>query len=215
MRIDVPFAADLLRAHDRIEILCHQNPDGDTIGCGFALCRALQQMGKRAKITLNDVIPACFDYLLGDIEQQQFEPDLIVAVDVASLELLGDAQYIEQYRGRVDLCIDHHASNTDYAKYTLIETEPEAAAAAETLLLVLESLGCMIDTQTAECLYTALSTDTGCFRYPNTTSRSLRIAADLVDKKIRFELIKKKYYDAAAVNAENSTSSAALPVISM
>ncbi|MBQ6164269.1 MAG: DHH family phosphoesterase [Clostridia bacterium] len=195
MRIDVPFAAGLLRDRDNIEILCHQSPDGDTIGCGFALCRVLQQMGKQAFITVDDVIPVCFDYLHPAVEKQSFEPQFIVAVDVATIDMLGSAEHIAKYRGRIDLCIDHHASNTDYAKYTLIETEPEAAAAAETLLQVFYAMGAPVDALTADCIYTGIATDTGCFRYTNTTSRTLRIAADLLDRGARFELINKRNFD--------------------
>lgn len=195
MRIDFAFAAKLLREHSRVEILCHKSPDGDTLGCAYALCRALQIMGKQAKISIDDVIPHCFDYMSDNIEIQQFEPDLVVAVDVATFELLGSEKYRERYRDRVELCIDHHATNTDYAKYTLLETEPEAAAAAETVLLVLYELGAEVDSGVAECIYTGLSTDTGCFRYSNTTSRTLRMAADMVDKDIPFEMVNKRMFE--------------------
>ncbi len=195
MRIDIPFAAELLRAQDDIEILCHHAPDGDTVGCGFALCRVLQKMGKRAFLTVDDVIPACFGYLFPCVEKQSFEPKFIVAVDVATIDMLGSPEHVAKYKGRIDLCIDHHLTNTDYAKYTLIETAPEAAAAAETLLQVFYAMGAPVDTQVAECIYTGLATDTGCFRYTNTTSRTFRIAADMVDKGIRFEMINKTNFD--------------------
>ena len=195
MRIDIPYAAELLRSHDRIEILCHHAPDGDTIGCGFALCRVLQQMGKQAFITVDDVIPACFDYLFPAVEKQAFEPEYVVAVDVATIDMLGSEEQVAKYRGRIDLCIDHHATNTDYAKYTLVETEPEAAAAAETLLQVFYAMGAPIDALTADCIYTGIATDTGCFRYTNTTSRTFRIAADLLDRGAQLELINKRNFD--------------------
>ncbi|MBR1811041.1 MAG: bifunctional oligoribonuclease/PAP phosphatase NrnA [Clostridia bacterium] len=195
MRIDIPYAAELLKTHDRIEILCHKGPDGDTLGCGYALCRVLQNMGKQAKITVDDVIPASFDYMNDNIEAQDFETAYVVAVDIASFDLIGSPAHREKYRDRVDLCIDHHASNTDYAKYTLLESDHDAAAAAETLLLVFYEMGVEIDSSVAECIYTALSTDTGCFRYSNTTSRTLRMAADMVDKDIPFELINKRMFE--------------------
>ncbi|MBQ6020492.1 MAG: bifunctional oligoribonuclease/PAP phosphatase NrnA [Clostridia bacterium] len=195
MRIDIPFAAGLLRANDKFEILCHAAPDGDTVGCGFALCRVLQQMGKQAFVTVDDVIPACFDYLFPAVEKQSFAPEFIIAVDVATLDMLGSETHVAKYRGRIDLCIDHHASNTDYAKYTLLETEPEASAAAETLLQVFYAMGALVDPMTADCIYTGIATDTGCFRYTNTTSRTFRIAADLLDKGARLELINKRNFD--------------------
>ncbi len=195
MRIDFPFAAKLLAEHQRIQILCHRSPDGDTLGCAYALCRALQNMGKQAKISVDDVIPHSFDYMDDNIEIQEFEPDFIVAVDVANFDLLGSESYRENFRDKVDLCIDHHATNTDFAKYTLLESEPEAAAAAETVLLVLYEMGAEVDAGVAECIYTGLSTDTGCFRYSNTTSRTLRMAADMVDKDIPFEMVNKRMFE--------------------
>lgn len=195
MRIDFPAVAALLKEHDNILILCHKSPDGDTLGCAYALCRGLQKMGKKAKIGVEGVIPHSFDYMDDNIEIQEFDEEFIVAVDVASLELLGSAEYREKYSGKIDLCIDHHGSNTDYARYTLLESEPEAAAACETVLLVLYELGVEIDSSIAECIYTGLSTDTGCFRYSNTTSRTLRMAADMVDKNIPFELVNKRMFE--------------------
>lgn len=195
MRIDFPFAAALLKENDNILILCHKSPDGDTLGCAYALCRALQKMGKKARISVWGTIPRSFDYMDDNIENEMFDPEFTVAVDVASLELLGDENYRSQYKDRIDLCIDHHGSNTDYAKYTLLETEPEAAAATETVLLLLYELGVEIDSEIAECIYTGLSTDTGCFRYSNTTSRTLRMAADMVDKNIPFDLVNKRMFE--------------------
>ena len=109
----------------------------------------------------------------------------MVAVDVAGTQLFGDTGLMPSYSRRVDLCIDHHAGNNGYAQYTLLD--PTAAATAELLCDVIEAMGVELDTQMADCLYTGLATDTGCFRFSNTTARTHRVAARLMEAGARVE----------------------------
>jgi len=176
-KINVEKCAGILRGQDNVLILTHAHPDGDTLGCGFALCRALLKMGKKARVICADVIPAKYDYLYRDLQMPDFAPEYVVAVDVATETLLGSLA--DQYAGKIDLCIDHHGSNTEYARYLLLNAD--AAAAAETVFKVIRALGVKIDSHIADCLYTGLTTDTGCFRYASTTSNTYRAAAELID----------------------------------
>lgn len=178
MQIDVKAAARLLESQDDILILSHGHPDGDTLGCGFALCRGLQRLGKRARVECADPIPEKYGYLWQEVAEQPFAPRLIVAVDVADPKLLGKPAE-DAYAGRIDLCIDHHGSNTLFARQTLLDAS--AGAACEVIFAVLRELRAEIDAQIADCIYTGLSTDTGCFRYSNTTARTHRIAAEMID----------------------------------
>lgn len=189
-RINIPQAAQLLRQQDQILILCHRNPDGDTIGCGSALLRGLRALGKEARLACSDRIPGRFAELLPE-EEVDFEPQLVVAVDVATPELLGDK--LAFWGERVDLCIDHHGSNQDYARFLLLE--PKAAAACELIFLLLKELGVEITPEIADCLYSGLATDTGCFRYPNTTPRTLRMAAELLELGCRQEVLNQRYFE--------------------
>lgn len=197
MKINVEKCAGLLKKENDFAILCHAHPDGDTLGSGFALLRALQKLGKRAKLLCDDEIPSKYEYLYSDIESQDFEEKYIIAVDVATENLLGGLQ--EKYAGRVDLCIDHHGTNTDYAKNLLLNAD--AAANCEIILKVIKALGVVIDKKMAECLYTGLTTDTGCFRYSSTTSNTYRSAAELIDlgadngyiNRLMFETKTKKF----------------------
>ncbi|MDR1630404.1 MAG: DHH family phosphoesterase [Oscillospiraceae bacterium] len=201
MRIDVKQASELLRQQDNILILAHENPDGDTLGCAYALCRALHNLNKKARVACADKTPHIFDFIPRGVEVQDFEEQFIVSVDIADMSLLGDEEYAAQYRERIDLCVDHHGSNSMTAKYICMEEEPEAAACAETVLLIIRELGAPIDEIIARCIYVGITTDTGCFRYSNTTSRSLRMAADMVDvglntgkiNKLTFETRTKTY----------------------
>lgn len=194
MRIDVNQCAQLLKDNDNILILTHAHPDGDTLGCGFALCRALMKLGKICAVINSDVIPKKYDYLFDDIAPIRFKPGYVVAVDVATPNLLGDLN--GQYH--IDLCIDHHSTNTEYADNLLLEDTP---AACEIMYDVIKALGAEIDSKMAGCLYTGLTTDTGCFRYASTTAKTYRAAADLIElgadngtiNRVMFETKTKTY----------------------
>ena len=84
MKISVKECADILREKDNILILTHANPDGDTLGSGFALCRALMKIGKICAVINADDIPKKYNYLFDDIVEIKFKPDYVVAVDVVA-----------------------------------------------------------------------------------------------------------------------------------
>lgn len=174
--ITVQQAAERLLAHERIRIFTHQSPDGDTLGCAGALCLALRALGKQAQFFCADPIPDKYDYMLSGIAPQQFEHDFTVAVDVADGKLLGK---LNPLAPEVDLCIDHHGSNVGWARETLLDAK--AGAACEVIAQLLSTLGVQIDKPIADCLYTGICTDTGCFRYSNTTPHTLRLAAELME----------------------------------
>lgn len=168
--------ARFLEAHDNYEILTHAYPDGDTLGSGFALCMALQQIGKNARVITTNV-PSKFLYLLNGVKQQIFEAETIISTDVAADSLLGSN--MGRYIGRVDVCIDHHGSNTFTAKAKFVDKF--AAANCEIIYKLLQRMNVRITREIANCLYTGISTDTGCFRYTNTTAETMRVAASLMD----------------------------------
>ena len=166
----------LLKA-ENILLLCHKNPDGDTIGSAAALYHVLKGLGKTVAVTCSDEIPARYDYMEIGMYNGSFEPRYIVAVDVAGIQLFGDP--VSQYADRVDLCIDHHPSNGGYADAMLLDGE--AAATAELLYSLFESMDVSITPLIANCLYTGLATDTGCFKFANTTAKTHLVAARLIE----------------------------------
>ena len=178
MTIDLNKAAGLLREKDNILILTHRNPDGDTLGSGFALLRALKDMGKRARLINGDPIPSKYAYLYEDIECEDFTEDFVVSVDVAERGLLGK-DLSERYGDRVDLAIDHHESSRFFAKETYCEAD--SASCCEIIYLLIKAMGMRITKEIADCIYTGMSTDTGCFKYSNVTPRTHRIAAELIE----------------------------------
>lgn len=194
MRINVKECAQMLAQQDDILILTHAHPDGDTLGCGFALCRALMKMGKICAVINADEIPKKYDYLYEDIAPIKFRQSYVVSVDVATANLLGSLE--GQYH--IDMCIDHHSTNTEYADYLLLDDVP---AACQIVFEVIKALGVDIDSKIASCLYTGLTTDTGCFRYASTTAQTYRAAAELIElgadngriNRVMFETKTKTY----------------------
>lgn len=171
-------AAEFLRQHDNYLILSHANPDGDTFGCSHGLCGALQRIGKKARIACADPLSERFLYLREAIEIQEFQEQTIVSVDVADKSLLGDLE--EKYGGRVDLAIDHHVSHVPFAQRVFVEDN--AAAACEIIYDLVLLLGDnAIDKSVAKCLYTGIATDTGCFKFGNTTMETHVKAGKLME----------------------------------
>ena len=172
--LTVTEAAAFLGARDNFVILTHKRPDGDTVGCAGLLCRALRKMGKAAAILENPEITPKYSPYWAGLTCESLPPEaVLVSVDVASETIF--SLKAQNLRHRVDLLLDHHGSNTGFAPQGLVR--PEAAACAEIVLDVVGALGVSLDKPMAECAYVALSTDTGCFRYANTTYATLRAAA--------------------------------------
>ena len=185
-------AADCLRQADNILLLAHQYPDGDTLGSCYALCMALRQMGKRVRVLCGDPIPNRYDYMCADVDMPDFEPSFICTVDVADAKLLGPALQ-EQYGHRVDLCIDHHSTNVGYARLSCVCAHYAAAAMA--VRNILRLLGVEMTLPMATCIYTAIATDTGCFKYANTDAAAHRMAAECMEMGIPTEMINRVNFD--------------------
>lgn len=188
--ITVQQAAEYLVNADNILLLCHKNPDGDTLGSAGGLMYALKKLGKICAIACNDEIPQKYDFLNLDIYKGQFVPEHIVAVDVADTKLLGDK--MAEYADRVDLCIDHHPSNTGYAK--MVCCDGALPAAAQLVLSVVKAMEAELDESIANCLYTGLMTDTGCFKYSATTSATHIAAAELLDAGAWHDFIANRFF---------------------
>ncbi|MEE1320297.1 MAG: bifunctional oligoribonuclease/PAP phosphatase NrnA [Acutalibacteraceae bacterium] len=197
MKIEISQAVSELKNADNILILTHMNPDGDTLGSGFALLRALRKTGKKVKLLNGDKINAKYNYLFENLPQEDFEEEYIVSVDVAERKLLGDA-LSEKYGDRVNLSIDHHETSRRFAKMTCCE--PDSASCCEIIYLIIKALGVPIDKDIASCIYTGCSTDTGCFRYSNVTKRTHLIAAELIEAGADHSMINTKMFEMKSMN---------------
>lgn len=166
--------AKLLLTHEDILIVTHKNPDGDTASCAAALCSALRRGGRRAWVFPNPQLgrklrPYCEIYFA----PEGFKAKYVVSVDVADEKLLCNG-----FTGEVDLCIDHHPSNTHFAKESFIRGEK--ASCAEIVMELIQNINADLTQEEATILYIGLSTDTGCFQYANTDTAAFRAAAELL-----------------------------------
>ena len=167
--------AQFLLQHDNYTILSHRRPDGDTIGSSAALCLGLRKLGKTAHVLCNEEISDRFRWLHEGLTKDAVEEgDLIVSVDVASPGMLPKA--FEHLLGKITLRIDHHSSATSFTDVELVDGG--SASCAEVVWDVLAAMGVEMDQQIAEAVYVGTSTDTGCFRYSNTTAHTFATAAD-------------------------------------
>ena len=162
---------DFLRENDNYVILTHCRPDGDTVGSAAALCRGLRSLGKTVSVLENPEITPKYAPLLEGLTCDCMAGASVIAVDVASPGMLP----VNGKDARVDLRIDHHGSATSFARIEWVE--PDTAACGELVYDLLMALDVTLDRPMAEAVYTAVATDTGCFRYANTRSHTLQVAA--------------------------------------
>ena len=208
--LSVSRAAELLMQRDNITLLCHRRPDGDTVGSAFALYYALKTLGKEVRVLCADPLPKLYDYLYPGYKPGRilYEPvEYVVAVDVATAGMLGSLE--ERYGTMVDLCIDHHPSNSDYAAQTCLWSE--AGACAEPVAAIIKAIGLPVSGRIAECIYTGLATDTGGFRYNNTSAGSMRLAAEIMESGVDTALLNTRIFESeskAKVLAEAAMMSA-------
>lgn len=174
-KINYKECAAQLIGHDNILIVTHRNPDGDTVGSAAALCLALRRADKTAYLYPNpQITEKLLPYSQPCYPPESFEPEYIVAVDTATEQMFADG-----FSGEVDLCIDHHPSNSHYARQYLIRGEK--AACGEIVLELIKRMHGNITKEEADLLYIAVSTDTGCFQYSNTNSDTFRAAAEILE----------------------------------
>ena len=188
--LTVSETAALLRTFDNVLILTHIRPDGDTVGCAAALCAGLRALGKIAYLLPNSglTVPTA-PYFSPYTAPADFVPEKIVSTDIATVGLFPDNA--KPYVGRVDLAIDHHPSFEYFGKENIVR--PEAAACGELLYDILASLG-PITPEMALPLYVAISTDTGCFAYNNTTAQTHAVAAALMRTGIDYKTVNKVFF---------------------
>ncbi len=189
-KIDVNATARLLLEKDNILIICHKNPDGDTLGSAAALCHVLTAMGKKCYVACHNTIPSKYEYLNIPVYDGQAEIEFVVSVDVAGINLFGDS--LADYTHKVDLCIDHHGSNGEYANYLCLKADYPAAA--QLMYEVIVAMNAEITPHIADCLYTGMLTDTGCFKYSSTTPLTHIIGAKLMELGANHTMLVEKFF---------------------
>lgn len=166
--------ATYLKEHDHYVILTHRRPDGDTTGCAVALCRGLRSIGKDAWIWENaQFTPKLRPFVEGLTVDVLEENATVISVDIATKGLF--PLNLSADETDVKLLVDHHDRNDAFAEVGYVD--PDAAACGEIIMDLLDKIGVEPDQKIAEAIYVAISTDTGCFRFSNTTADTLMTAA--------------------------------------
>ena len=169
--------------------MTHVRPDGDTLGSAAALCSALRRNGKKAALYNNPDITEKYYKYVSAYSEDGFAYDCAVAVDVAEEHMLCSG-----FEGGVQVCIDHHPSNSNYADELLLNAGK--AACGEIVLDVIKALCGNVSPEEASLLYMAVSTDCGCFRYANVTAETFAAASELIGygaqvQKLNFDLFRQ------------------------
>jgi bifunctional oligoribonuclease and PAP phosphatase NrnA len=191
---------------DRVLLICHVNPDGDALGSMLGFALGLRRLGVRevqATFPGEFEVPEPFAALPGiDMlvpeEQAWADPDLVIVFDVAAESRLG-ALVDRLPRARISIVLDHHASNTGFGTVQLVD--PHAAATSVVAEQLLDRLDVPLDPEIAECLYVALATDTGSFKFDMTTPRVHEMAARLIATGIRPGEISRRIFDSRPFGA--------------
>jgi len=173
--------ATLIQNSNVIVLTAHVQPDGDCLGSMIALHHYLLALGKDVRMVLDDDIPALYKFLPGQEminkpAAKVLNADLLIVLDASDVERIG---HVKEHVNAPILNIDHHLSNTKFADYWYINTH--SAATGEIILQLLTLLDAKITADMATCLYTAIATDCGFFRYANTSVQTMRFAADLME----------------------------------
>ncbi len=182
---DLENVVAVIRTHRSFVVLEHEKPDGDAIGSGLALVQALLASGKQAILVSSDPHPAIYDFLPGKplytraayLDPVDFSPEVAIYVDCTDLDRAGEAKKFAE--GKLVVNIDHHVSNSGFGDVRFVRDD--ASATGELIFAIIRALGVEITKDIATCLYVAIITDTGGFRYQNTSPDCFRVAAELLE----------------------------------
>lgn len=191
---------NVVKDSKNILIISHVNPDGDTLGTMCALQLAIQkQYKKKAEMLILSKLPKIYEFLPNINEAKTLdkfdrsrEYDLVITVDVASLDRLIEAQVLFD-KAKFSVNLDHHRTNNGFGNLSIIE--PKASSTGEVLYKIIKNLRWQLDLDTAICIYTAILTDTGGFRFENTSAEVFRIAAELTEMGIVPQDLFRKCYE--------------------
>lgn len=186
-----------IKAAKTIAILPHIYADGDSLGSSLALNIALQKIGKNTVVFIEEPIPFVYDFLPESKAAQLFSGnnqifDLVIALDTGDLSRLG--KRIEIFdNAKITVNIDHHLTNSEFAFHNYIDSN--SSAVGEIIYQLIKMMDQNLDSEIATCLYVAIATDTGGFRFSNTTAVTHQIVADLIGNDVNVSEISQKVFD--------------------
>jgi len=181
---------------NKIALFPHIDIDGDALGSCLALYIALKRISKNVEIFIEEDIPSYYQFLPFMEEIKDYHPcidsfDLGISLDLSDTSRLGK-RYELFKRSSISMNIDHHHTNINFADYNYVNST--ASATGEIIFSLIEDMKLNIDKDIATCLYIAISSDTGGFRYSNTTSLTHSIAAKLLGTGISVSKLSDKIF---------------------
>ena len=192
-----------IKSSKNVLLVSHVNPDGDTLGSMCAMYSLIKDNYKKnCEMVVVSRIPTVYEFLpninkakfIGEIDSSR-EYDLVINLDVASIDRCADAQTLFN-KAKNTINIDHHETNNNYAKINIVE--PNSSATGEVIFRIASKLEWDISKNSAECLYTAIMTDTGCFRFSNTTQQTMMCAGRLIGLGANQSEIYQKCYESSS-----------------
>ena len=192
---------DKLISSSKTALVCHQNPDGDTLGSAFALSEALKQLGNANDVHCINTLPdkyAFMDNISIKNELNVIEYELIVFVDCAEAKLAGDIIKELDFESSTTINIDHHSTNTEYADLNFVDSS--SSSTAEIILELIKILGANFTKTIAEYLYVGIVTDTGQFAYSYTSAATHKRAAFLLECGVDFSRLHKLLFSSMPLN---------------
>lgn len=203
--MDVTQLNDIIKSSKNILITSHINPDGDTLGSMCGLYSLIEiNFKKRCDMLAVSKIPKMYEFLpniklvkhIDDIDKSR-EYDLVINVDIASIERICDGKILFD-KAKTTVNIDHHKTNICYGDINFVEGD--ASSTAEIVYAIAKESNWKIDYNSAICLFTGILTDTGSFKFDNTTSRSLRYAAEMIDMGLSTSEMYKRCFETQSKN---------------
>ncbi|MCX7746893.1 MAG: bifunctional oligoribonuclease/PAP phosphatase NrnA [Clostridia bacterium] len=187
----------ILKEAGSIAILPHVSADGDALGSSFALALALQKMGKNVKVYIEEEVPYIYGFLPGKDFSEVYRGDkehfdVVVALDTGDMDRLGKRREIFS-RAEKTVNIDHHTTNSMFALVNYVNTS--SSAVGEIIYQLIKDMGVDLDEEISLDLYVAIATDTGGFRYSNTTSLTHQISAHLVGNGVNVSEVSQKVFE--------------------
>ena len=201
---------EVLKENETFLISSHINPDGDAIGSQLAFHSLLSSLGKKVSVVDSDPVPFAYSFLPNVAVLQCVNPtsgnvrrwtpasgmqdvDVAVILDCGNLDRIGNELAKRIHPRKALINIDHHQGNERFGTHNLVDVD--ACATGELVLELIEYSGMEVNRDQAACLYTAILTDTGCFRYPNTTARTHIMVARLIDRGAQPAQIAESVYE--------------------
>lgn len=184
--------AEIILKTEKLAVVTHASPDGDAVGSTMGLVIALRKLGKDVEILSKEPAPENLSYLplfeeYGASDTLSSDRELLLALDCGNKDRLSMER--DSFEEIDKINIDHHVSNEMYGKLNYVDTK--SASTAEIIFELVEALGMNLDQDIAKCLYTGIISDTGSFRFPSTTAKTLRITASLLETGLDFSEIQR------------------------